>query len=252
MDDESDDPVNVFQSAHKALGTTRKERDIDMWHKWNNGGRTPDLAAPLVSTFAPMVASKVRAWKAPAVNQAAFQADLYEKIDKAMRTFNPNLGVGLGTHVENTVRQSMRYNAQHQNMRRMSEGKTGLVGTVQRAQQQLSDDFNRAPTLEELSAHTQIPAKRLGSILKGMSRDIPASRFEEDPTANQANRNEETISLLRYELNPREAAVFDHLFPDGQMANNVSTKEIAEKLKLSPFAVSRARTSILEKYKKFR
>lgn len=241
----------------KAFQNTRKEHEVTLWSKWNDNGRQAEHLEPLIKAYEPLISQKVRQWNAPAVNKTAFKAELQKHLIKAFETYDPERGAAINTHVENRLVKAHRYRNRYQNVRYIPEGKSEKIGPLQRASDQLTEDFGRPPTHEELADHLEWPLKQVQTLYKAINRDVPASKPSSTGTATaqvnmqQLPRDQEVIQLLHYELNPEELKVFNHIYGRDGHKKMDSTNDLAKELNKSPSQISRIKTTIADKYKRF-
>jgi DNA-directed RNA polymerase specialized sigma subunit len=255
----AENPVSTFLTAHQQLGSTRRSETQELWHKWDQQGRTPEHLDPLIQNFSGLVGAKVKEWKPPTIPKSAFEAELTKHLILAFEGYNPSMGVSLNTHVNHRIQKAKRYMAQQQNMARMNEGQVFRIGAVRRAQDELGEQFGRAPTPHEIAAHMtendqlgrKHTPKQVASLITAIRRDIPSSSWESDPEPKQLQRQHEILPLLRDTLNEHETKVFDHVFGHNGAPVISSTGQLATRLGMSPSQVSRIKTSIAAKYNKY-
>ena len=225
-----------------------ESNQLALWKKTQD----PEHLQPLIQSYAPVIANKVRQFKAPSVNESAFKAELQKHLIGAFETFDPNRGAQLSTHVENRLRKAQRFNAAFQNVAYIPEGQAAHIGRINRATNELNEMFGRPPTHEEIGDHIGIKPSMVTKVLNAQRKDVRASSFESDPTEIAMHRDQEVLSLLPYNLSDDEKKVFNHIFGQEGAMKTDSTNVIANKLGKSPSQISRLRTSILEKYKKYK
>jgi len=239
------DPVGEFVEMKRQ----RKQRDIDLWHQWNNNGRQPEHLEPLMDAFKPMVHANIKKWKPPTVNQSAFEAHLEQHVLKGVETYNPDRGAALSTHVQNHMRKGLRFVYQHQNIGYIPEDQIRRIGPLQRSTDELQEQFGRPPTSDEIADHMGVPKRRVEALQRSMRRDIPSSHWESDPAPQQASREQEVLHLLRPTLTQDEQVVFDHIYGLNGQKQELSTGVLAKKLGKQPSYISRIKSSIATKSK---
>jgi DNA-directed RNA polymerase specialized sigma subunit len=241
---------NFIQSKEAAMGDKRNQemQQLQLWQKTQK----PEHLQPLIQSYAPVIAQKIRQYKAPAVNESAFKAELHKHLINAFETFDPNRGAQLSTHVENRLRKAQRFNARYQNVAYIPEGQAQHIGKINRATNELTEQFGREPTHQEIGDHLGLSPKLITKVIGSQRKDVRASSFENDPTEIAMHRDQEVLSLLPYNLTPDENKVFNHIFGQNGAAKLDSTNDIAARLGKSPSQVSRLKSSILEKYKTYK
>lgn len=247
-------PAEDFLSLKTKVAADKAEGDLKLWHAWDQGGRSPELLQPLMQRYQPLINRKEREWRAPAVAPAAFKAELTKHFIGAAQTFDPERGVAFNTHVQNRIQKAKRFNAKHQNVGYIPEGQAKNIGPLQQMQNQLNEEFGRAPTHAELGERLDMPTAKVTSLMKAMRNDVPSSKFETDPGAFATSRESDVIRLMQRTphdyLTPDEVPVFRHIFGVGGAKKITDTTTLASTLGHSQPKVSRLKTSIAAKIKK--
>ena len=247
-------PLDELKEYKEAQVTTRKQNEIVLWESWKKAPEheKPKKLAPLLKAYEPTFQRKIHEWSggAVAIQPAAFKAELQKQFISALHNFDPEKAA-LSTHIETRLHKAKRFVIKHQNLAYIPEGQVAHIGRIRKAQDQLTEEFGRAPTTDEIADHIGMPPKRVATILNSLKKDIPSSRFEEDPTAKQHAREREVLGLLQFNLSPDEKEVFDHLFGQNGKAKIQSTNALAAKLGKTAPQISRLKTSILDKYKSY-
>ena len=242
-------PLSEFYTAQKDRNTKKREETQQLWHAWDQSGRKPQHLEPLLTNFSGLIGIRTKEWKPPMIPKSAFEAEVTKHVIKAIETYNPDRGASLNTHVNVRVQKAKRYMVQQQNLARIPEAQAYMIGNIQRAQDQLEEDFGRPPTHAEIATHIGFPEKKVTTVIKAMRRDIPSSMWESDPEPHQVQREHEILPLMRYSLSPHEQSVFDHIYGYEGAPVIQSTNALAKRLGMSPSQVSRIKTSIIQKYK---
>jgi DNA-directed RNA polymerase specialized sigma subunit len=257
-------PVDDYLDADEKRAEVRNSADMEAWKSWKDDP-TKENTSVLMKRFEPMFNQRVNMWKAPAVNNAAFKADLQRHALTAFETFDPDRGAQLRTHVGNLIRRSQRFNARYQNMAFIPEEKAALITPIQQAHDTLSQELEKAPTNAEIAKYLSrnedmLPKRVRGKMTAGLVesvkqyqiRDIPGSAFESDPTSKTMSFERETIDVLRPALKAGdEQAVFDYMFGKNGKPQISSTGEIATRMGKSPSQISRLKKRIEATYKKY-
>lgn len=255
----SPNPIDKFFTAQKEQNEKKRQQTQDLWHNWNANGRTPEHLEPILDNFQGLIQAKVREWKPPAIPQSAFEAEVTKHVIKAVQSYNPDKGASLHTHVNYGVQKAKRFMVQQQNIGRMSENIAYRVGDVQRATETLQEELGRRPTYTEIAQHMNdnhtkgrpVTPKQVQTIVSSQRRDIPSTAWESDPIHVQSSRELEILPLVRELLTPQEAQVFDHIYGHNGVPVITNSGEMARRLGMSQSKISRIKTSIAAKYKKY-
>ena len=231
----------------------RKANELQQLDMWKQTGKQEHLQ-PLLTAYEPVIASKLRLWKAPSIPDAVFHAELKGHLIEAFKSYDPDhpSKAGLNTHVENRLRKAQRFNMLHQNVAHIPEAQIAQIAPIAKAQNELTEMLGREPSHQELATHTGIPLRNVKRVLRSQISDIASSKFESDPNASALNRDEEVMSLLKYSLPPNEQEAFAYLYGDKKHLNPGNMADLAAKLNLTGSQLSRIHTSILNKAKQYR
>ncbi len=243
-------PVAEFVEAEGKTADDRKQRERDQLARWRQT-QDPAHLEPILKAYEPVIARKMSQWKAPDVHPAAFKAELQKHLIRAAETYDPSRNVAFNTHVENLMRKALRFNNNNANLARIPEGQAALIGKIRDARTALREEFGQDPTHDQLGDYLGMSPKRVAKIETAQRRDIPASMLETDPQEVRVAREREVLGLLHKELNPDELSVFNHIYGRDGARKLEKTEDIARALGVSSSRVSRLRTSIGEKFKKF-
>ncbi len=245
-------PVEEYSEEKEKRATERRAREFQLWRTWDQNGRKPEHLEPLLKAYQPLVNQRVKEWKPPAIPQSVFKAELQNHLIKAMETYDPDKA-SLSTHIGVRMQKAKRYMVKHQNLAYMPEGQVRYIGRINKAQDQLTDELGRKPTLDEIADHIGLSPKRVATIMGGAKRkDIVEAAETEAFSARPSSREREVLDLLQFNLSPDEKAVFDHLYGREGKQQIQSTNELARKLGKSPSQISRLKTSILSKYNQYK
>jgi len=252
-----ENPVEGYLQTKKAAPSKRKEHEVELWKRWKSEGEKPEHLEPLLKLYEPVLAQKTRAWKAPTVPESAFQAELTTHLIKALQTYDPSKGAALNTHVETRLPKAMRYNNRYQNLAYIPEGQSGYIGKIQRAQNTLSDELGRAPTVDELGDHLGLPPKRVATILKAVKKDIPFGRsagpeaYDYTNSANsQRGFEEQQLAVAQHILpsifpnKPEMHDLFNYTYGTNGFPQVSSTSALAKRMGKSQSQISRMKTQM--------
>jgi hypothetical protein len=154
-------PVEDYVKEKTAAKEQRKKHELQLWQTWKEQGEQPNHLQPLLKLYEPLLAQKVRLWKAPQVPESAFKAELQTHLIKAFQGYDPARGAAINTHVEKRLEKAKRYNNRYQNLAYIPEGQSGMIGSIAKARDVLTDQFGRAPTTDEIADHLSLTPKRL-------------------------------------------------------------------------------------------
>jgi DNA-directed RNA polymerase specialized sigma subunit len=226
----------------------RQDKELGMWHTWNDNGRKQEHMRPLLESMRPLIQKHVKQWNSVRdVPPAAIKAEFTNQAVKAFAEFDPTRGVKLSTFVTGQMRQAQRFVTTYQNSARIPESRIYSIGQLTNAEQQLSETLGRAPTQLELADKLKWAPKKIGMLQSEIKKSYPASTFVSDASSYTPSRQQEVLRLLPYELSSDERAVFEHIYGvNGKQ--KLQPGEIATKLNMSAPKISRLKAAIAAKY----
>lgn len=246
-------PIEVLREHTKTAAGTRKSNELQQLDLWKRTNKEEHLQ-PLLRAYEPVIANKMRMWRAPSIPEAAMHAELKGHLIDAFKGYDPShaKGAALNTYVEGRMRKALRYVMKNQNFAHIPEAQIAQISPIAKAQNELRETFGRPATHEELSEHTGIPVNKVKRVLQSQISDISSSKFESDPNAAALVRDEEVMALLPYSLDPKEKEVFSYLYGDKKHQKPASMSALAAKLNMSSSQLSRMHSAILAKAKQYR
>lgn len=229
----------------------RAQRELQMWHDWNNGGRQPTQLRPLIRSLQPLVRnrSKIFETKVRDIPPAAIRAEFQDQLVGALETFNPQKG-RMNTWVSNRLMKANRFIYTYQNPARIGEKRTGLITQFRTAEDTLRQQLRRSPTVHEISDFAKIPVNEVEMLRSEIREARPIGQMQVDPTTVVPSRTKEIMRLLPHDLTPNENAVFEYVHGIGGKPM-LGTGAIAKKLGVSAPKVSRMKKAIADKWRKY-
>lgn len=238
------------EEEKEALLRARQAKEVALWQAWKDSGQTPNALRPLLKSFKPMIRSKVNVYKGRVklVPDSTIEAEFQLRFVDALRSYDPSKG-SLGTYVYRYLDKAKRFIVEHQNVGRIPENRVYKIKKYTEARDDLAEEHGRVPSVEDVAERlnwSTAEAERMDSELRG---DLTSQGFEEDPYAMVPSKSEEVLRLFKYELEGKEREVYEYLTGFGR-PRIVSTGEIAKKVGLADYQVSRIKKSIQKKLKR--
>jgi DNA-directed RNA polymerase specialized sigma subunit len=229
----------------------KKEREIEMWRAWKDSGESPEALKPLLRSFRPMIQSKVNVYKGKVrmVPDSTIEAEFYLRFVDALKSYDPSKG-SLGTYVYRYLDKAKRFIVENQNIGRIPENRAYKIKSFTTARDELSEELGRQPTEDELAKKLGWDRAEVDRMESELRNDLVAQGFEDDPYSFTPSKSEETLRLFKYELAGEEREVYEYLtgFGKPQMA---STGDIAKKMGIPDYKVSRIKQGIQLKLKRY-
>jgi len=231
---------------------SKQQKEHEMWQTWKDGGMQPHQLKPLIQSFKPLISHQANIWagRVRDVPPAAIRAEFTNQCVKALQTYNPERGAGLGTHIRHQLKKAPRFITTYQNPARIPENRVYRIQEFKDATQVLDEQFGRPPTQLELADHLKWSPRQVDVLQREIRQARPFSQFEHDPASFSPSRHQEIIRLLPYDLNPEERQVFEYIHGIGGKPK-LEPGQIARTLGMSAPKVSRLKKAIAEKYDQY-
>ena len=246
VDEAEDSPPALPQDLR-----AKKTSELELWRAWKDGGMKSEDLKPLLKSFKPMIRSKVNVYKGKVkmIPDSAIESEFQLRFVDALRSYNPDKG-SLGTYVYRYLDKAKRFIVENQNIGRIPENRIYKIKLFTNARDELSEELGRPPTTKELSGRLRWSLAETDRMESELRNDLVAQGFEEDPYTFTPSKSEEVLRLFKYELTGNERAVYEHLTGLGRK-KITSTGEIAKELGMPDYRVSRLKTAIHKKLKRY-
>jgi DNA-directed RNA polymerase specialized sigma subunit len=231
--------------------TSKKTQELELWRAWKDGGMQANDLRPLLRSFRPMIRSKVNVYKGKVklIPDSAIESEFQLRFVDALRSYNPDKG-SLGTYVYRYLDKAKRFIVENQNVGRIPENRIYKIKKFTNARDELVEELGRPPTTKELASRLSWSLAESDRMESELRNDLVSQGFEEDPYIFSPSKSEEVLRLFKYELTGSERAVYEHLTGLGRK-QITSTGEIGKALKMPDYRVSRLKTAIQKKLKRY-
>ena len=237
------------EEARKANLAAKQHRELEMWLKWKNGGMKHHDLRPLLKSFKPMIMSKANVYKGKVrLPSSAIDLEFQKQFVLALRSYDPEKG-SLGTYVFRYLDKAKRWIGENQNVGRIPENRVYKIKEYTTVRDDLYDKLGRPPTDEELSKKLGWSTAEVDRMSSEIRNDLMTQAFEEDPTVLAPSKVESVLKDFKYELTGEQKAVYEYLTGFGK-PRITSTGEIAKRLKLKDYQVSRIKNQIEAKLRR--
>jgi DNA-directed RNA polymerase specialized sigma subunit len=228
-----------------------KDKDIELWkaYKANPG---PMTLEPLMKQLDPLLQAEVNRWSGALARQV-LESKARKLALEAIKSYNPNMGAALGTHVVNRLKKLSRSVYTHQDAVRIPEYKKLKVHSYLRGQSELMDQFGRDPTNQELSDHLGWAPKTVSDVQRTMrpeliqSEDVGGGMFERQSVWG-SDSEDGMVDMIYYDLDPIDKLIFEHStgYSGKPVLNNT---ELMRKTGLTQGQLSYRKRKIVDKIK---
>lgn len=170
---------------------------------------------------------------------------------EAAKTYNPERGASIDTHVYGQLRRLQRVSAQRGNLTRISENVAQQRAQVQRAIRELSADLGEEPTTDQIADKLGMSRNRINDLMnyKPIVPDSIAVSPEGDSLAvADVDKALALYDNVIYEdLDNIDKKIYEWSTGYGK-GEKLSGIEIARRLNMSPAAVSKRYVKISQKF----
>jgi RNA polymerase primary sigma factor len=169
----------------------------------------------------------------------------------AAKSYDPSKGANISTHVFNQLRQLQRIAAQRGNLTKVSENVAQQRATVQRAIRELTADLGDDPTTEQIADRVGMSVKRIDALMN--HRPVVPESIAVNPEGDSFVPAAETKALELYdtviynELDNIDKKIYEWSTGYGK-GEKLSGAQIAQRLKITPAAVSKRYAKIVQKF----
>lgn len=229
----------------------RKGREIELWQAWKSSGESPQALKPLLRSFRPMIQSKVNVYKGKLrmIPDSTIEAEFNIQFVNALKSYDPSKG-SLGTYVYRYLDKAKRFVVENQNVGRIPENRAYKIKAFTSARDELAEELGRQPTSQELSKKLGWELAEVDRMESELRNDLVSQGFEDDPYSFTPSKSEETLRLFKYELSGDEREVYEYLTGFGK-PQMLSTGDIAKKMGIPDYKVSRIKQVIQNKLKRY-
>lgn len=234
----------------KYAARTRKEKDLELWRKYKNNP-SPQTLKPLMRELDGIIQNQVNKWSG-AIARPVLEAKAKKLALDAIKSYDPNQGAALSTHVTNRLKKLSREVYTHQDAVRLPEYKKLKVHSYLKAKEELMNRHGREPTNEELADHLGWSPRMLGEVQRSMnpelveSQDVGGGLFENTSVWGSESGNG-MVDLVYYDLDPKDKQIFEH--STGYSGKPIlSNKDLCNKTGLTQGQLSYRKRKIIDKF----
>ncbi len=229
----------------------RQSGERALWQAWVDGGQQPRDLRPLLKSFGPLIRNRmgIHLGRVKMIPDKAIKAEYQVQFVQALRSYNPEKG-SLGTYVYRYLDKAKRFIAEYQNVGRIPENRIYKIREYKNAVASLAEETGAKPSQADLVKKLGWTKADVGRMDQELRNDLVSQNFEEDPFMLLPSRDQEVLRLFKYELEGDDRTVYEYLTGLGR-PRITSTGEIAEKVGLPDYRVSRIKNSIKKQLEPF-
>lgn len=199
-----------------------KARDAELFHAWKSTGSKKDLGI-LLQQVSPLIYKEVHR-ASGSLPTSALHAEATSWALKAIRSYDPDKGTALSTHVTNYLQKVRRMNYTYQNMVRLPEDKTLQYGNYAAATAKLQEIHDREPNEEELAKELGWSKPQVIKFKNSLYKDLPESGYDRASEYTQYNNQTVFLEHLRQQLSTEELFIMDNVgkMPSAELAQKLN------------------------------
>jgi len=213
-----------------------KSQELDLWKKWKKTGDKSYMNSLIVS-LDPYLQSHVNKFSHAPIPRSALESQAKLLALKALQTYDPKRGTQINTHLGHELKHLNRYVIDFQNVGKIPENRGIAISKFQNIKSNLTEDFNREPTVIELADTLQWSPAEVERMQNELRSDILIAQGKEeaffDTAYNLSDRPKDIVEFVYYQSSPDEKKVLEYTFGLGGNPK-LSVVDIAAKLNKTP------------------
>lgn len=218
---------------------------IENWHTWRqNPG--PETLNPLLKSADQIINHAITGQAATGIPRPALEAEARKLAIKAFKTYDPDKGAQLNTHLHNHMKALNRFADKYSQAIRLPEAKARQSEKIFKAAQTLSEQLGRVPTTQELADHTGMGQQTVAGLQRYQTHLYSLNEAEGmmgQPVKDDGGEIDLMQEMLYHTLPPQHKIVFQHMIGyNGHQ--QLKPGQIAKLLKVSPSRISAIKKEI--------
>jgi len=215
-----------------------KEDSGNLWEQWRKHP-TPQNMGKIVESFSSMIGSVASQNKG--VNQSLLRGRGKRLVIDAVKSYDPNSGSKLSTHVYNYLRPMNRQAKALTEIAPLSRHHGDQAASFVRFIQDFSEENGREPDNSEIQDALGLSKRRLEAMNRFVKYEVPEGQLVGDVDQDEQDKDMARLDLWS-DYVYHDLTSIDKKIMDFKMGRNgeaqLGNEEIAHKLKLSPMEVS--------------
>lgn len=170
---------------------------------------------------------------------------------EAAKSYDPDRGTDITTHVYNNLKRLQRTSAQRGNLTHVPEKAAMERQQIQRAMREWEADHGNEPTTEDIASVTGLSRKRIDAVMN--MRPVAVESMVVTPEGENlvASQDQRALDLYNHaiydELDDIDKKIYEWSTGYGKGVK-LSNKEMAQRLNITPAAVSQRAAKISAKF----
>lgn len=249
--------VSAFnQQARQAklrAAQAKAPKEMELWDKWNKGGRKTQDLVPLMKSMENLVQREARKYNkgyGGALVQGANELEARKLMLRGLKTYDPNRGTKLTTHVHNQFQRMTEVAAKRRNFGAMSRKDFQTFQQFNNAVNELKEERGVVdPTVAQIAQRLQWPIGRTARVQQSVRRELftGITPGQDDDVGGPPSQMRSIMSLMPLK-NEKEKAVFRglrlHKNPEQEPKSPLVMKRLAQTLKMPLSRVYKIRDTL--------
>ena len=189
------------------MENTRSDHDFTLWNSWKQSNSEKDLSK-LLKNMAPVLYSATKPLQGSA-SPKILEAEAKIQAMKAFKTYDPNKGTKLSTHVTNQLQKVNRLAYGNMELLSVPEHRRYKYKTFDAARTNLGEDLGRDPNLLELSDELGWSRAEVERFQQENRKELSESRPGVSDLSFGNDPNEMLLSYVHSDLSPEQQSVFE-------------------------------------------
>jgi len=231
--------------------TSRSEKDLELWQRWDQNGRQAEDLDPLMKQLTPLIRKQTNIYSGHVnIPKPAVEAEFQIQAINALHKYDPKKAA-LNTFLTHQLKKGKRFISTYQNIGRISETRIYKINEFQNTRDLLADKLRRDPSAHEIADEMKWPVRQVTAMEQEIRRDVPTSTLITGGMEEiRPSKEGEVLRLLQYDLDPEEKLVYEYLLGENGKPQ-LKPGAIATKMNINPSKVSRIKASIAAKARRY-
>lgn len=219
------------------------------WDQWKEHPNDQNMTQ-LLERAEPVISSALQTF-AGGKEDPVYELEAQRRAARAFRTYDPNRGAKLDTHLFNQLKPITRTVHKRAQPLKIPKMAWSDLQNLNKTEEQLNEDLGREPSTTELADGSGLSQKRITHLRRFRGSGLPAGLLrDQDPEQLMTLGTDEPenwwFEAVYHSLDHRDQKIVDwRLGAHGQP--ELSTKEIAHRLGISAPRVSQRVNDVIEK-----
>lgn len=229
------------------MPNSRESKDLQLWNNWNTTKKSSDLSK-LYKNINPLIHHNINPLKG-AISDTVLMAEAKLNAMKAFKSFDPNKGIKLSTHVTNHLKKTNRIVYNNMELLKVPEQRRIKFKNYEATHTNLEEELGRPPSMDELSTSLGWSRSEVARHKSESWKELSASNPNVSDAGFHDDANNTIVSYVYNDLTPKYQTIFEMTTGYGGK-REIGNQDIMKKLKISQGQLSYAKTKIKKSFQK--